>query len=146
MGRPINKKYFGINANTNLKVQFHNGTASKAGYVVKQKGSKKFLCSDAQGNRAVCTLVDKASASLAAGEMTITVKLDNGTVDQVTKISSHKVTVGGNSYTWNFSTSTSDDSVQVEEAGTAVGAGTDGVLGTSDDVLTSATNLEGDGA
>lgn len=146
MGRPLNKKYFGVNTNNNIKVQFHNGTASVAGYIVKQKGSKTFVCSDAAGNKATCRLVDKASAALAAGEMTISVKLDDTTVDQVTKITAHKLTVGGVVLPWNFSTSTSDSAVQIEEAGTAVGAGADTVLGTADDVLTGATNLEGDAA
>lgn len=143
MGRPINKKFFGLNASNNLKVQFHNGTASVPGYIVKQKGAKKFLCSDASGNQATCFLVDKASAALAAGEMTITVKLDNATVDQVTKISGRTITVGGTKYPWNFSTSTADGAAQVEEAGT--GIDDQGTAGdTSDDTLDSSVDLEGD--
>lgn len=143
MGRPVNKRFFGLNANNNLKVQFHNGTASVPGYIVKQKGAKKFLCSDASGNQATCFLVDKASGALAAGEMTITVKLDDTTVDQVTKISGRTITVGGDKYPWNFATSTTDGAAQVEEAGT--GIDDQGTAGdTSDDTLDSATDLEGD--
>lgn len=119
MGRPINKRFFGANANNNIRVRFHNGSASVNGAVVSQRGSKKFKCVDASGNTAVCSLVSKADGSLAAGEMTIKVKNDAGTVLYVTKISAHNVTASdGNRYPWNFSTSTSDGAVQTEEAGT----------------------------
>lgn len=131
MGRPLNKRFFGANANNNIKVQFHNGTASVPGYIVKQKGSKKFVCKSAAGVEATCVLVDKAASALVAGEMTITVKLDNGNVEQVTKISAHRVVAGGVVYGWNFSTSTTDSEVQVEEAG-------------SNAAMAGATDLEGD--
>lgn len=119
MGRPLPKRFFGANANNNLRVQFNNGTSSVAGAIVKQKGSKKFLCVDASGNKAICRLVAKADASLAVGEMSITVKNDAGTNLYVTKIARHVVTGSdGVRYPWNFSSSTSDAAVQVEEAGT----------------------------
>jgi len=129
MGRPLNKRLFGTPAagTDTIKVQFHNGTASVKGYIVKQKGAKWFQCKDASGNVAVCKLVDKASAALAAGEMTITVKYDNLDVDQVTKISGRNVTVKGHQEHWTFNTSTSDGYVQMEEAGTnaALASGVD---------------------
>jgi hypothetical protein len=135
MGRPLNKRLFGANADNNIKVQFHNGTASVKGYIVKQKGSKRFLCKDADGNTALCRMVDKASADLAAGEMTVTFKFDDDTVNQATKIAAHRIGIsvsGTNTNSqWNFSTSTIDGYWQVEEAGT-------------DTSLTSATDLEGD--
>jgi hypothetical protein len=131
MGRPVNKRYFGANSDDNLKVQFNNGTASVPGFIVKQKGASRFLCQDADGNTAVCRLVAKAAGDLAEGEMSITVKLDDTSVGQITKIAGRKITVGGNSIPWNFSTSTTDNAVQVEEAGT-------------DEDLTDNTDLEGD--
>ncbi len=123
MGRPLSKQQlFGANSKTNIKVQFHNGTASVPGYIVEQTGSKRFKCRDASGNTAVCYMVDKASGSLAAGEMSISFKYDDGTVQQATKISRHRITVVYNSvrqsFPWNFSTSTTDGYWQVEEAGT----------------------------
>jgi hypothetical protein len=133
MGRPLKKKLFGApSASTNtIKVQFHNGTASVKGYIVEQLGSKKFTCKDADGNTATCKLVAKASASLAAGEMTITVKYDNGTASQITKIADRVVTVDGVKMPWTFDTSTTDGKVQMEEAG-------------DDTSFTNATDLEGD--
>jgi len=119
MGRPLNKRLFGTNANNNLRVRFHNGTSSVNGAIVKQKGSKKFVCVDDAGVEATCVLVAVADNSLAAGQMSITVKNDAGTNLYVTKISARKITASdGNTYPWNFSTSTSDAAVQVEEAGT----------------------------
>jgi hypothetical protein len=131
MGRPLNKKWFGADSDSNIKVQFHNGTESVRGYIVKQKSSKRFKCIDTDGNTATCLLVDKAATALAAGEMTISAKFDNTTVDQVTKIAGRVATVGGLKKHWNFSTSTSDTYVQFEEAGT-------------DAYMTGATDLEGD--
>lgn len=118
MGRPINKRYFGANANNNLRVQFNNGSASVAGAIVKQKGSKKFVCVDAAGNEAICQLVAKVDAALAVGEMSITVTNDAGTDLFVTKISARKITASdGITYPWTFTASNRDNKVQVEEAG-----------------------------
>lgn len=119
MGRPLNKRLFGADANNNLRVRFHNGTSSVDGAIVKQKGSKKFVCVDATGTEATCTLVSAVNANIAAGEMSITVTNDAGTDLFVTKISGRKITASdGNMYPWNFSSSNSDSAVQVEEAGT----------------------------
>ena len=131
MGRPLNKRNFGANANNNLKVQFFNGTASVPGFIVEQTGSKRFVCQDKDGNRATCYLVDKVSADLAVGEMSLSIAYDNGNVAQVTKIAGRRLTVNGVQQPWTFDPSVSDSRVQMEEAGT-------------DDQLTDAVDLEGD--
>lgn len=135
MGRPLNKKIFGSNSNNNIKVQFHNGTASVRGYIVKQTGSKWFICKDESGNTAKCMLVDKASADLAEGEMSITFRYDDTTVQQAVKIAAHRISVNYNgslqSFPWTFDTSNTDGYWQVEEAGT-------------DAAMTGATDYEGD--
>ena len=121
MGRPLNKKFFGAPTagGSEIKVQFHNGTASVNGYIVKQLGSKKFRCTDGVIEKD-CFLVDKAAAAIAAGEMSIVVKDDAGAVKQVTKISGKKVTLDtGATISWNFSDATDDASVEMEEAGDA---------------------------
>ena len=43
MGRPLNKRFFGAPtaAGNEIKVQFHNGTESVNGYIVKQLGSQE---------------------------------------------------------------------------------------------------------
>lgn len=119
MGRPLNKRFFGANANNNLRVRFHNGTSSVDGAIVKQKGSKKFVCVDANGTEATCVLTAANNAALVAGQMSITVTNDAGTDLFATKISARKITASdGNVYPWTFSSSNTDGSVQVEEAGT----------------------------
>ena len=121
MGRPLNKRFFGAPTagGSEIKVQFHNGTSSVNGYIVKQLGSKKFRCTDGVIEKD-CFLVDKAAGAIAAGEMSIVVKDDAGAVKQVTKISAKKVTLDtGATIAWNFSDATDDASVEMEEAGDA---------------------------
>jgi len=128
MGRPLNKRLFGANASNNIKVQFHNGTSSVKGYIVKQLGTKKFKCKDANGTTAICRLKTKNSADLTAGEMSITVKYDDNTVRHVYKIAAHRISVnpvtnnntkvGMDTAGWTFATSTTDGKWQIEEAGT----------------------------
>ena len=97
MGRPINKKFFGASG---IDVVYHDGSTAGAGYIVAQKGSKTFLCSDG-GTKAdaECTLVTDAAAN-AAGEMSIAVPGAAGKF--VAKISGRKIIdQDGTSYTWN---------------------------------------------
>ena len=132
MGRPLNKRLFGTPtaAGNEIKVNFHNGTAVKEGYIVKQKGSKKFVCEEiGTGGEFTCTLTTgKLPAALAAGEMAISFKMDDSETYTVSKISGRKATLSaptatgtnaydGKSVPWNFSTSTADGAAQVEEAG-----------------------------
>jgi hypothetical protein len=119
MGRPINKRHIGSpDSGNELKCRFHNGTAEVNGWIIKQKGSRRYRCSDGT-NEANCKLVDKAQGSLAAGEMTVTVKDDGGTIRQVTKITGHRVLLDtGSSSRWTFTTDAADDAVEIEEAGT----------------------------
>jgi hypothetical protein len=117
MGRPLNPRLFGANAGSNLKVQFFNGEASVPGYIVKQYGSERFKCRDSNGNTAICKMVAKASGDLESGEMSITVRNDDGDALQLTKIFEKVVTVAGRRTPWTFDPSNSDARVQMEEAG-----------------------------
>jgi len=130
MGRPLNKRYFGepTAAGNEIKVQFHNGTSSVPGWIVKQTGSKRFVCSDGS-NEETCYLVDKAAGAIAAGEMSLTVD-DNGAPKQVVKIAGRKVTLDdGTTQAWDFTGTGA--TVEIEEAG-------------DDSALTNADNFEGD--
>ena len=122
MGRPLNKRFFGAPtaAGNEIKVQFHNGTESVNGYIVKQLGSKKFRCTDGVIEKD-CFLVDKAAAAIAAGEMSIVVKDDAGAVKQVTKIAGKRVTLdSGETIAWGFdSYNQVTGAVEMEEAGNA---------------------------
>ena len=132
MGRPLNKRLFGAPTagGSEIKINFHNGTAVKEGYIVKQVGSKKFVCEEiGTGGEFTCTLTTgKLPATLAAGEMAISFKMDDEETYTVSKIAGRKVTLsapsatGSNAYDgksvpWNFATSLVDGAAQVEEAG-----------------------------
>ena len=134
MGRPLNKRFFGpptVDGNE-IKVQFHNGTGSVNGWIIKQLGSKKFRCTDGTVIKD-CFLVDKSAAdgdtpaAVTAGEMTITVSDNDGVLKQVTKISGRKVTIDtGETVAWNMTAATAAGAVEMEEAGTnAAQAGAD---------------------
>ena len=121
MGRPLSKQQlFGANSKNNIKVQFNNGTASVDGYIIRQTGSKRFVCSDINGVQKTCYLKAKASASLAAGEMSITVLDDTNTAYQITKIARHRVSYSNTSAPWTFTADLTDGYVQMEEAGIKV--------------------------
>lgn len=133
MGRPINKKFFGVPTagGNEIKVDFHNGSAVTEGYIVKQLGSKKFRVAaigtpGTTYDRFLTT--GKLASALTGTEMAITVKGDDGETYQISKIAGRKATIitpdgtgsnalSGTSIAWNFSASSSDTAVQVEEAG-----------------------------
>ncbi len=144
MGRPLNKRLFadattGPTAGGNeIKVDFHNGSAVKEGFIVRQKGSKRFLCSEAgtADTTHLCTLVTgKLPAALAAGEMIISVQGNDSETYGVSKISGRVATVvapsatGSNALTntrqaWGFAAAAAGI-VKIEEAGDDDAAGTD---------------------
>ena len=146
MGRPLNKRLFGTPtaAGSEIKINFHNDTAVKEGYIVKQVGSKKFVCEEiGTPGQFTCTLTTgKLPAALAAGEMAISFKMDDEETYTVSKIAGRKVTLsapsatGSNAYDgksvpWNFATSLVDGAAQVEEAGI-----NNVLVGTDDDDFT----------
>ena len=136
MGRPLNKRFFadattGPGAGDEIKVNFHDGAGVKEGFIVKQKGSKRFVCSETGTLDTLHTCVlttGKLPAALAAGEMAISFKMDDEETYTVSKIAGRKVTLSapsatgtnlydGKSVPWNFATSLVDGAAQVEEAG-----------------------------
>ncbi len=143
MGRPLNKRFFAdavvgpTAAGNEIKVSFHNGTAVKEGFIVRQRGSKRFVCSEigAADTLHTCTLAaDKLPAALVDGEMAISFKMDDGETYSVSKIAGRKVTLsapsatGANAYdgvsvAWGFGNYT--DQAMIEEAGDDDAAGVD---------------------
>ena len=71
MGRPVNKKYFGATgsaATPHIPIRFYSGSLIE-GYIVKQRASNKFKCSnDAGSTTAFCTLTSDGSAPNADNE------------------------------------------------------------------------------
>ena len=120
MGRPINKRYLGepSASNDELKVAFHDGAALLDGWIVKQLGARRFRCTADGIATTDCKLV--ATVPAAEGEMSIKAKDDAGVVQQVIKISGRKLTLAdGSPIGWTFDDSTTDERVEVEEAGNA---------------------------
>ncbi len=150
MGRPINKRYFGVEGtgptagSTEIKVNFHNGTAVKEGYIVKQLGSKKFRVEEIEtAGTFDCTLTTGVlPAALTAGQMSISVQGADSETYGVSKITNRMVKVAqpsatgsnaldGESLKWALTGAAASGLVRMEEAGD------DNTLsGTDDDDLT----------
>jgi hypothetical protein len=120
MGRPLNKKFFGLlddGTNITVNCQVGSNAESVQGYILRQRSPKRFLVNDkktgtnklagdteagnSQGNVGVCQLVDKADGTLAANEMSIMGYTANGTGVRIAKLF-NKIVVdfNGNRYKW----------------------------------------------
>ena len=103
MGRPLNKRLFGepTAAGSEIKVNFHNGSAVKEGYIVKQLGSKKFRVEEiGTAGTFDCTLkTGVLPAALGAGEMSISVQGADSETYGVAKITGRKVVLASPSAT-----------------------------------------------
>ena len=146
MGRPLNKRLMGAPTadGSEIKVNFHNGTGVKEGYIVRQKGSKRFVCEEIEtAGEFTCVLkTGVLPANLSEGEMAISVLGDDGETYGVSKIAGRKVTLAapsatgvnaldGTSIAWNFTVDSADGAVQIEEAGDD-----NTLVGTDDDDFT----------
>ena len=136
MGRPLNKRLFGVagtgptSGSTEIKVNFHNGTAVKEGYIVKQLGSKKFRVEEIGTSGTFdCTLkTGVLPAALTSGLMSISVQGSDSETYGVSKITGRKVTVAqpsatgsnaldGTSLKFALTGSAATGTVRMEEAG-----------------------------
>ena len=150
MGRPLNKRLFGVAGtgptagSTEIKVNFHNGTAVKEGYIVKQLGSKKFRVEEIEtAGLFDCTLkTGVLPAALSAGEMSISVQGADSETYGVSKITGRKVVLAspsatgsnalaGQSLKYALTGAAAAGLVRMEEAGDD-----NTLLGTDDDDLT----------
>jgi hypothetical protein len=121
MGRPINKKYFGIlgvNATPKIPVQAaglpEKDVVAEGGvadlYIVKQKSARRFLVKhtedDSQG---VCRLVDKIlgvddSSQILTGEMVILGYTSTGVAKTIQSLTNRVATdFNGVRYKWSLS-------------------------------------------
>lgn len=101
MGRPINKRKFGLlddGTNFTINCQVGANGESAEGYIIKQKSSNKYLVNDLKtgtktstagsgtGNVGICTLVNSADGSLNANEMSIMGQLTTGSQVRIKKL------------------------------------------------------------
>ena len=136
MGRPINKRFFGVAgtgptaSGNEIKVNFHNGSGVKEGYIVKQLGSKKFRVEEIEtAGTFDCTLkTGVLPAALSSGEMSISVQGVDSETYGVSKIAGRKVTIAqpsatgsnaldGKSIKWALTGAAATGLVRMEEAG-----------------------------
>jgi len=92
MGRPVNKRKFGLLAdgtNITINVKVGSNSATDQGMIISQRSANKFKVDDSKlgtGNEGICTLVAKAQGSLAADEMSISGQVVGGGGVWVTKL------------------------------------------------------------
>jgi hypothetical protein len=99
------------------------GQAAAEGGILRQKGAHKHYVQDENGYKGVCTLVNKAKASLAAGEMSITATKADSSTFYVKKISNRWVwDFSDNKYRyWHNGTATTNNEYSVDAAAGVVG-------------------------
>ena len=121
MGRPLNKKFFGLlddGTNITVNCQIGSNAESTVGYILRQRSSKRFLVNDkktgtnklvgdteagnGQGNVGVCQLVNAADGALSANEMSIMGEF-NGQGIRIAKLT-NKIAVDFNGirYKWSI--------------------------------------------
>jgi hypothetical protein len=121
MGRPLNKRNLGDtgDAGAQISVTADVGAGAGAGFIVKQTGSKRFLCS-VGGTEAVCSL---GAGAPAVNEVRINVTDSAAGTYDVTKISGRTCTVKpqtgtafneGDKVAWNRSAAVLNESVVID--------------------------------
>lgn len=125
MGRPVNKRYFGVVGSANIKVRAKIGdNAEGDGYIVSQRSTRKFKVT-VGADTGICTLVNKSNGALAANEMIVNVVTDAGDTVQATKLYNRVVITEGNTkVAWNFTTANDDGAVQIADAKAVITIGT----------------------
>lgn len=65
---------------------FITGQSEDDGWIVRQKGTTKYLVEDASGNQGVCVLSNEADTSLSEGNMTISYSLNDSSLVRISKL------------------------------------------------------------
>lgn len=112
MGRPVNKRNFGDPADgTNITVRAYvGGGIDEQAYIVDQRGTNKFTVSNNGATAtAIVRLVNKATASIAAGEMVLEGFDTTGGRKTIKKIFNRTaVDWDNNRYTWALEDDSTD--------------------------------------
>lgn len=112
MGRPLNKRYFGATSdgsdltgegNLTVSVKVGANSASALGIILSQRTETKFKVNDDPangGNEGICTLVNKATGSLANNEMSLQ-GFVSGNAVYIRKVQNRTmIDFNNNRYTW----------------------------------------------
>jgi hypothetical protein len=119
MGRPINKRYFGATGTgtgtglltgNNLPIRFKTGGNVIEGFISKQKGSRRFLCSnDAGSTTAVCLLTAGTSSDPVNNGEAVLLGLLNGSPISIRRLTNRvAIDFSSNRYKWTLT----DDSTE----------------------------------
>jgi len=91
-----------------VKAYPYGGSANSNSSILRAKGRGKFLVTDGT-HTDVCTLVNKAGASLAVHEMSITATPAVGSVFRVARLTNKfLIDFNGNKYQWAFGAASGD--------------------------------------
>jgi hypothetical protein len=115
MGRPVNKRNFGVatGAELGIRVSARPTGAAAAGYILNQRGTKKFTVTTVNGT-GVCTLVDKAENAIAAGEMSLVGIVGGNTEVRIAKLYNRTVRdFSNNRYKWTLVNDSSADYIEL---------------------------------
>ena len=84
---------------------FISGAGAEAdGYIIRQKGSTKYLVTDGT-NTGVCTLADEADGALTEGNMNITMSIGDSTATNIARLTNrYALDYSNNRYAINFFT------------------------------------------
>lgn len=119
MGRPIKKSLIGNTSLAGQQIVVRvkiAGFAEADGYIVKQKGSRRYLVSDGT-NTGICKLEDLANGSLTDGTMTVTFTKDDASTVRAKKLNNHTfVDFAGARHVWTFTASATDGAAEVMNA------------------------------
>ena len=120
MGRPLNKRYFGATGTgtgtglltgNNLPIRFKTGGTVIEGFISKQVGSRRFLCSnDASSTTAVCLLTAGTSSDPVNNGEAVLLGLLNGSQPISIRRLTNRIAVdfSSNRYKWTLT----DDSTE----------------------------------
>jgi len=105
MGRPVNSNNFGATGGSSptVPIRFQSGGSVIEGYILSQRGTNKFNCSNDAGSvTEVCRLTDDGSAPNANGECQIIGIVDGGGDAVAVKKLFNRTAVDydNNRYTW----------------------------------------------
>ena len=120
MGRPLNKRYFGITSTDEtdptkdlsneerltVSVKVGANTASALGIILSQRSETKFKVDDdpdGGGNEGICTLVNKATGDLGNNEMSLQGFVDGEGAVYIRKVQNRTmIDFDNNRYTWEI--------------------------------------------
>ena len=104
MGRPVNKRFFGATglAEANVPIRFHDGSNLIEGYILSQRGTNKFNCSnDGDTITQVSRLTIDGSVPNAEGECQLIGIAAGGNPVAIKKLFNRTaVDYNNNRYTW----------------------------------------------